>query len=282
VTLLSDYEAQVADLLHDPNNVIWSTLQLDRYINEARRQLVMDTGCLRVLQTAYLWAGQESYTFGQVTGAVINAAGSHYVTPVVNFTGGGGSGVAATATQSGGAVNALVFSSFGGGYTSAPAVTITDVGGGTGAQVVAGVISANTYDVLGVSVVWGTERYALFWAAFSNFSAKLRVWLSTAYQRQPECWAVYGNTQFFVGPPPDQPYQFEVDSLVLPTPLADYTTIDPIPVVVQDPIKFYAAHLAKMNNQAYGEAEMMLAAYNRRMHEVEAAYTRRIPNPYEV
>jgi hypothetical protein len=46
-------------------NVIWSTAQLDRYINEARRQLVMDTGCLRSLQTVYFTQGVESYPFGR-------------------------------------------------------------------------------------------------------------------------------------------------------------------------------------------------------------------------
>ena len=280
---LSDYDTQVADLLHDPNQQIWNPGQLDRYINEARRQTVMDTGCLRLLQTAYLWAGQESYTFGQVTGAVISAPGSGYVNPQVAFSGGGGSGVAATLGQSAGAVNTLTFSSFGGGYTTAPAATVTDLAGpGTGAAVQTGVVSVNTYDVLGISVIWGSERYALLFQPFSSFSAKLRVWLSTAYQRQPVMWAVYGNTQFFVGPPPDQPYQFELDTIVLPTPLADYVTVDAIPPVCQDPIKYYAAHLAKLNNQAFGEAEMFLATYQRRVREVEAAYTRRIPNPYEV
>jgi hypothetical protein len=282
VTTLNQYEVQVADLLHDPNQQLWSLSQLDLYINEARRQVVMDTGCLRSLQTAYLTAGVESYTFGQVTGGVIATPGTGYVNPSVSFAGGGGSGVAASLTQSGGAVNAINFSAFGSGYSTAPVATVTDGGPGVNAAVTVGVVNVNTYDILGVSIIWGAERYALLWRPFSDFSAKLRVWLSTAYQRQPAMWAVYGNTQFFVGPPPDQSYQVELDTIILPTALADYLTADPIPVVMQDPVKFYAAHLAKLNNQAYGEAEMLLAAYQRRVRECEAAYTRRIPNPYEV
>ena len=280
MTILSDYETQVADLLHDPNQQIWTTAQLDRYINEARRRLVMDTGCLRTLQTAYLTAGQECYTFGQVTGAVINAAGSGYTSPVVSFSGGGGTGVAATVTQSGGAVNTLTFSSFGSGYTSAPTATVTDGGPGVGCQVFTGVLSVNTYDVLGVHLIWGSMRYSLRWLEFSKFSALRRLWLATGNQRQPDTWAVYGNAKLYVAFPPDQSYAVEFDSVVLPTPLTDYVATDPIPVMLQDPIKFYAAFLAKYNQQAYGEAEMQKAAYRQNMLEVDAAYTRRIPDPY--
>lgn len=281
MTTLNQYEAQVADVLHDPGNQLYSLSQLDGYVNEARTQVVMDTGCLRSLQLAYATAGQESYTFGQVAGGIITAPGSGYTSPAVSFSGGGGSGVAASLTQAGGAVNALNFSSFGGGYSTAPAALVTDGGPGVNAQVAVGVVNVNTYDILGISIFWGSERYALLWQPFSAFSARLRLWLSSAYQQRPAVWAVYGHTQFYLGPPPDQSYPIELDTVILPSALTDYTTTDPIPVVMQTPIKFYAAHLAKLNNQAYGEAETLLQIYRRRVSECEAAYTRRIPNPYE-
>ena len=280
MTTLNQYEAQVADVLHDPGFTIWSTTQLDSYINEARTQVVMDTGCLRSLQQSYLTAGQESYTFGQVTGAVIGNAGSGYTNPSVAFSGGGGTGVAASLTQSGGAVNAINFSAFGSGYTSAPSAVVSDTGAGVNATVLPGVVNVNTYDILTISIYWGSERYALLWQPFSSFSARLRMWLSSAYQQRPAMWAVYGHTQFFVGPPPDQSYPVELDTVILPTALTDYVTVDPIPAMMQTPIKFYAAYLAKFNNQAYGEAEMQLQAYKRRVAECESAYTRRVPNPY--
>ncbi len=282
MTTLNQYEVQVADVLHNPSNTIWTVAQLDSYINEARVQLVMDTGCLRSLQTAYLTAGQEAYTFGQVTGGVILTPGSGYTNPSVAFSGGGGgSGVAASLTQSGGAVNTLSFSSFGSGYSTAPTALVSDTGAGTNATVGVGVVNVNTYDILSISVFWGAERYALLWQPFSAFSAKLRLWMSSAYQQRPVMWAVYGHTQFYVGPPPDQSYAFELDTVILPTALTDYTTADPIPIVMQSPIKFYAAYLAKLNNQAFGEAESHLQTYRRRVQECESAYTRRIPNPYE-
>lgn len=278
MTTLNQYEMQLDDLLHDPNNQVWTQAQLDRYINEARRRTVKDTGCLRSLQTCYLFPGVEQYSFGQVTGAVINAGGTNYSAPAVSFSGGGGSGVAATLTQSGGAVNAISFSSFGSGYTTAPVATVTDGGAGTEAQIVTGVINFNTYDVISISVVWGSERYQLDWYPFSHLSKYIRTWLSANYQRQPVAWGVYGENQVFISPPPDQPYLCELDTIILPTDLTDYVTNDPIPVVNQDCIKFYAAYLAKFNNEAYGEAEIFKNEYNDIMLNAQAAYTRRIPS----
>lgn len=66
----------------------------------------------------------------------ISAAGSGYSSaPTVSFSGGGGSGVAATATISAGAVIGLTFTNFGSGYTSAPTVSFSG-GGGSGAAAV--------------------------------------------------------------------------------------------------------------------------------------------------
>lgn len=280
MTTLNQYEAQVADLLHDPNANKWALTQLDSYINEARRQLVMDTGCLRSLQQSVVTAGQEQYNFGQVTGAIIALPGSGYVSPSVSFTGGGGSGVAASLTQSGGAVNTINFTAFGSGYTSAPSYTITDTGAGTGAALTVGIINVNTFDVLGVHVLWGTQRYTLDWKPFREFSAMFRQWTAASYQRQPVCWAAYGDTSIFLGPTPDQSYAVEFDTVILPTALTDYVTIDPIPAVAQDPIKFYAAYLAKNNEQSYGEAEAFRGMYSRKLLEVTSVYTGRIPSQY--
>jgi hypothetical protein len=277
------YEFQVLDLLHDPNNNRWSLPQIDGYINEARRQLVMDTGCLRSLQQSYVTQGQEQYVFGQVTGGVVLAGGSGYAGPSVSFSGGGGSSVAATLSESGGAVNTISFTNFGSGYSSVPSNTVSDSGAGTGASLAFGIINVNTYDILGVHLLWGTERYTLQWYPFRNFSAWYRPYTAATYQRQPVAWAVYGDNSIFLGPTPDQSYAIEFDTIVLPTPIAtgDTTTVDPIPPMVQDPIKFYAAYLAKNNAQSYGEAENFLGQYRRRLTEVTSVYTGRIPDVYQ-
>lgn len=275
------YEFQVADLLHDPLLNKWTEAQIDGYINEARRQLVMDTGCLRSLQQSFITGGTEQYIFGAVSGAAIITGGSGYTAPTVAFSGGGGSGAAATLTQSGGAVNSIVFTNTGSGYSSAPIATVSDPTG-IGASIQVGVININTYDVLGVQPLWGTQRYSLDWFPFSLFSARYRPYTAAAFQRQPAAWAVYGEQSLFIGPTPDQTYALEWDTVVLPTPFAvgDTTTQDPIPIRNQDPIKFYAAHLAKFNAQNYGEAETFQNKYRQRLLEVCASYTRRIGSIY--
>jgi hypothetical protein len=116
--------------------------------------------------------------------------------------------------------------------------------------------------------------------AFSVMSAWLRQWVATTNRRQPVVWSMYGDTSIFVGPTPDQTYPMEMDSIILPTALTDTVTTDPIPAVAQDPIKFYAASLAKFNNQSYGESETLRQKYRDRLLEVSGAYQRRVPNIY--
>lgn len=280
MTTLATYETQVADLLHDPNQQIWSLTQLDRYINEARRQLVMDTGSLRSLQTSYFSPSTEQYTFGTVGGAAISGTQTGYLAgDTVAFTGGGGTGVAATLTVAGGAVTAITFTNFGSGYTSAPTATITSAGG-AGAVITTGVINYNTYDVISVGVIWGTLKPQLTWKPFSEFSAIMRAW--TTWTRTPAMWSAYGETGIYIAPQPDQTYKSELDTVILPTDLiSGSATADPIPVMRQDPIKWYAAYLAKQNDQSYGESEIFRQQYDLRMLQTGAAYTRRIPDNYQ-
>ena len=69
--------------------------------------------------------GTAVVTSGFVTSINLTDGGAGYTSaPVVNITGGGGSGAAATATMSGGAVTGLTITSPGSGYGSAPTVTI--------------------------------------------------------------------------------------------------------------------------------------------------------------
>lgn len=278
-TTLATYEAQVRDLLHDPNAQNWTNTQIDGYINEGRKQIVSDTGCLRSLQETFCTLNTESYLFGQVCGASLVAGGATYTAPTVAFTGGGGSGVAATLTVVSGAVTAITFTNFGSGYSSAPTVTITD-GTGTGASIVAGVCNVNTLDVISISITSGS-KYQLNYKPFSEFSAWFRG-IPTQVGR-PAIWAVYGDTQFYLALPPDQTYPMELDTIILPNDYAvgDYTTVEVIPVAKQVPVQYYAAYKAKYWDQKYGEAQIFLQEYEKQRDlSINQVFTRRIPNPY--
>jgi hypothetical protein len=81
--------------------------------------------------------GKKLYTGDGVSQVNVTAGGTGYTTaPTVTFTGGGGTGAAATATISGGAVTAITMTAYGTGYTSAPTVGFTG-GGGSGAAATA-------------------------------------------------------------------------------------------------------------------------------------------------
>lgn len=84
---------------------------------------------------------------------ITNGGSDYTVAPTVTFTGGGGSGVEATATISGGKVTAVVFApdaitgtKRGTGYTSEPTITITD-GNGTGATATAEIFTIDEADM---------------------------------------------------------------------------------------------------------------------------------------
>jgi hypothetical protein len=77
-----------------------------------------------------------SLTTGLVSGVTITNAGTGFTTaPTIGFTGGGGSGAAATATidTSAGIVTSITVTNPGTGYTSAPTVTFTGGGGSAAA-----------------------------------------------------------------------------------------------------------------------------------------------------
>ncbi|CAM2155429.1 conserved hypothetical protein [Paraburkholderia tropica] len=75
---------------------------------------------------------------GSIQSIAVTAAGSGYFTaPTIAFSGGAGSGAAASVTLSGGGtVGSVAVTAGGSGYTSAPTVTLTG-GGGTGATATA-------------------------------------------------------------------------------------------------------------------------------------------------
>lgn len=74
---------------------------------------------------------------------ITNGGSSYETAPTVGFTGGGGTGAAATATVTDGVVTALTITNKGTGYTSAPTVGFTG-GGGSGATATATVTNPAT------------------------------------------------------------------------------------------------------------------------------------------
>jgi FtsP/CotA-like multicopper oxidase with cupredoxin domain len=80
----------------------------------------------------------KTFFYGPIIRLTVKNGGSGYTSaPIVQITGGGGTGATAVATVSGGAVTGLAVTKPGTGYSSAPTITFTGGGGGTGAVAVA-------------------------------------------------------------------------------------------------------------------------------------------------
>jgi hypothetical protein len=272
---LSTYIAEVRRLLHDANSNFWTDADLTTYINEARERVVRDTGCLRTLQSTYtplapngtaatLWAAGATVTTGQflyssifiyqvITGGVLGSDAPAYpsateaLPPSTNFTNG-------TATllyvQN---VEIMPFSSLPN--------------------------AAYTLDILNVTILWGNSRIPLRYLPWTQFNAEMRYWQNNI--GRPVAFSIYGQQQIFLSPVPDQSYNVEVDTVIMPQPMSLGSDVDTILAPYTQPVQFYAAYKAKYQEQSYGEAEIFKQEYIKHVSAVlNSVYTRRIPNPY--
>jgi hypothetical protein len=92
---------------------------------------------------------------------------------------------------------------------------------------------------------------------------------------------MYGQTNIYLGPIPDQTYSIELDTVVLPTALTSSVPNETIPDPYTTPVAFYACHKAKYKEQAYGESEIFKQEYANQVRAVLASvFTRRMSTPY--
>lgn len=274
--LLSDYETEVRRLLHDANANYWSNTDLDDYINQARNHVVTDTGCLRTLQSLYIQGGTEFYVFGGVWAAVLTNVGSGYTSaPTVTITGGGGTGATATASINNGTVSGVSIGNQGTGYTGAPTIAFSG-GGGANAAATAYACLASTADIINFTVIWGSQRCLLQGAAWTELNAVGRLW--TQYKYRPGMWSPYSNGAY-VAPIPDQQYQVELDTVILPTALSGATT-GPMVLPAIEAVPYWAAYLAKLNEKQYDEAQAFKQLYFQQINWANNIYTARMQSVY--
>lgn len=136
-----------------------------------------------------------------------------------------------------------------------------------------------TLDILNINIYWGNSRTPLRYLAWTDFNAQLRYWQN--YRGLPIAYTMYGQSSFYVGPVPDQEYQGEADTIVLPTDLVNTTTVDEIIDPYTTPVAYYACYKAKYYEQSFGEAEIFKQEYVKHVQAVlTTIFTRRMPSPY--
>jgi hypothetical protein len=136
-----------------------------------------------------------------------------------------------------------------------------------------------TLDILNINLYWGNTRIPLRYLPWTQFNAELRFWQN--YIGRPIAFSVYGQQAFYLAPVPDQVYQMELDTIILPTDLVNTSDVDAINSPWTDPVPYYACHTAKFKEQSYGESEIFLNQYKAKaLSVINTSFTRRMPDPY--
>jgi hypothetical protein len=233
---LSDYLADTSALLRDSNFLFNSPTQLTRYINQARTQVAIETGCIRALV-----AGNAPFGNAANPGTLIPGAGQPGSPLVQNFT-----------TLTG--VEKYHY-----GY-AVPFLKANNEG-------VSGIV-----DVISVAVSWGGNLPSLNWMPWEDLQAYARSY-NIGVMSYPFLWSTNGSGnkgQVWLFPIPqlvaggDFPGgqgEMEWDVTCLPSPLYTNNDYEAISDPFTDSVKFYAAHLAFLGSQRYGMAAVMLALF---------------------
>lgn len=282
---LSAYILATRRLLHDASSKQFTDSELTTDINSARQRIGLDTGSVRGLYNFFLSSGQETYPFqGALAAITITDGGNGYTAaPTISFSGGGGTGATATAGITGTAVSSIVITANGSGFTSAPTVTFTGGTAGASATATASILTA--LDILSITVNYQNTWQMLGYANFTMFQARARYYRATT--GNPEWWSEGppagsgGGRAFYVFYIPNQSYQCDIDAIALPNALIDDTTAEQLTYPSTDLVPYYAAYLAKYNQQMFDESARFLQIYDELLRRGKAnAYQRRIPNPY--
>jgi hypothetical protein len=305
VPTLTDYQTEVLELLHDPNNTYYSVTDINNYINRARHRIATKSQCVRVLLSG-----------GTITGLSINSGGSGYSgTPTVTISG-AGQQASATATILAGAINTVTLTNNGWGYITGTTTTVFASGSGGGSNATfnltidqslttvpgqevypfanatslvtnAGFLFPGIEDVVGVLSVacaWGANaamKPMLRPKIWSEFQAYLRSY-NTGMRTYPAVWSQYGTGvgtgggSIYLWPLPSQPSQMDWDCWCRPVPLvqgAMPATPEAIPYQFTTAVAFYAAYLAYSNAQRAEDAKNMFEQYNDKVVEAQAAMT---------
>jgi len=274
---LSSYITDVQRLLHDANSVFWSTTELTDYINQARERVVRDTGCLRTIQSIYTPLSSTGATAISWAQGTVVSAGDYVF-----------SGIFIYKVITGGVLPSTVPPYPYGNQAYPPSTTFfvdsIELQYDSPCEIIPYASlpqGLQTLDVLNVNLYWGNSRIPLRYLPWTNFNAQLRYWQN--YVGRPVCFSIYGQSQIYIGPVPDQSYAVDLDTVILPTALtlANPNEVDPINDPYTNPVPYYAAYKAKFKEQSYGEAEIYKQQYDKQVNAVlNSVFTRRIPDPY--
>jgi hypothetical protein len=295
--LLSDYVADVQEIVHDSTGSCWPLSRVVSRINDARLDAARDMWCVRQNVTGIqLLPGVEIYNLnGAVVGATVTAGGSNYgsgATVTVTFAAPPTGGVRALGVGNlvAGALSTITMTKWGSGYTGIPAITIGGVGSGATATAIPlfqsnplSTTIGNPLAIMPISYTWNGQRRTLSYLNFTLFQAYPRMWNVVGFVGPPGVFTHHQQgQQLYVQTPPDQVYVAEFDTVFMPAPLvgqmdSDTQVIDPWARAVQ----FKAAAYLLYKHQNFSQVGQMEAKYKSFVPEIITTSAGiRIPNPY--
>lgn len=284
---LNDYLRQAQRFLREANQELINPGDLIDYANRARREIAMRSQAIRILTPIS----------GQVVSASVINGGHGYTNPTVtisapDFPSGSGpfpNGLQATAlvTRIGSTISGVDIQLGGYGYYQ-PSATISDPVG-TGASISLAISPINVlnqgqevypfsavnlaafpgvqsvYWVRRASIIFSNWRYSVRMYSFTAYNALIRTFPSNQYQYVPFFGTQYGkgtSAEFFLYPPPSQPYQMEWDCYCLPSDLVDDTSPEAIPAPFTEGVPWLIAHYGMIELQNYNAAAFFKAQFD--------------------
>jgi hypothetical protein len=304
--MLNSYVAQVQRFARDQKQQFLDVGNLYDYINRARRDIALQTQCIRILTPIS----------GQIVGWTVTNEGSGYsnnptltITPP-DFPSGrppnpGGKQATASCIVSGGKI-VSIFSQYGGDGYFQPQMTITDSSGvgATATPLMSFINQLNEsqefypvsnvdlssfpgvqsiYYIRSLSVIYANYRYSLPVYSFSTYQAVIRNY-PYQFTYVPTFAAQFGqgtNLSFYAYPIPSQQFQWEFDALCLPSDLVDDQSVEALPDPWTDAVPYMAAHLAFLEMQNGNSARYFWDLYKEMMLRYSnGVRVGRIINPY--
>lgn len=268
---LFDYMKQVQRLMRDGNQTEFNPADLIEYINRARRQVAIQTQCIRVIppiagqvETITVTAGGTGYSSSPtVTVSAPDSPRGAILYPT-------GAQATAVATVVSGIITDIQVTFGGDGYFQ-PTVTITD-STGTGATATAATTPINitvlgqeiynfsdlplqnfpgvkeVLNVRTISVLFANWRYTCLRYPFAMYQAYIRRY-PLNYQYVPEVVAQVGqgtSGSIYAYPLANAPYQWEFDCICLPIDLQTNDDVEAIPNPWTDAVPFLACYYAML------------------------------------
>lgn len=134
-------------------------------------------------------------------------------------------------------------------------------------------------DLIGVNLMFNNLRVVMDSFSYTELNVRARqfspplLWAPLAYCR-------YGARQVIFAPAPSLAYAIEWDVSCYSSNLVNLTDPDPIPYPHTEPVQFWAAHLAKLNERQWDEADAFEAQYQRKLQSAVNSRVGVMPSAY--